>query len=271
MSDSAYPTKGASSNSTGGAYAFTPSQYGNQQGQYGNQQGQYGNQQGQAPYGGGGSPYAPVAVATGGAGVVGSNSAVLLTGPQSDWSSGLFNCLDDCAVCLYAALLPGCLTMDVRARMEGRQMELMDYAVGAAICICFWGWGIWCFESLFDFENRRRIADRWQFPKRSEFGQCLQAFFCCWCVACQQKREMDIRERLGDPFIAMRLPFVALAQPVAAASVYAPPPQSAPVSHQPYGANPNMYGQPQPQPQYYAAPAAQPYPANGTANNDRRY
>lgn len=160
----------------------------------------YGGQPGVYPAPGDGAPqpYAQPYPAGGGYGYAPpAAAAVIMTSPDNHWSSGLCSCFDDVSTCLYGCICSPFLTVENKARIEGRSAEAGDYCFGCLLCLCTYGIGLWCIQSLVEFQDREDLGTKMGFL--SAGGDNFFIALCCFpCSSCQVAREVEHRERLGQ-------------------------------------------------------------------------
>ncbi|KAK3733315.1 hypothetical protein RRG08_037107 [Elysia crispata] len=111
---------------------------------------------------------------TAGAGL-GTENRLCLVGKDRlthrDWNSGLFSCLNDAVGCVLTA---ACLPLAMM-RLSNRLNEC------ACVTCCVPG-------GVLPLRTKLRIMGG---IRGSICNDCLASHFCCYCVVCQMKREMD--------------------------------------------------------------------------------
>ncbi|CAF1201956.1 unnamed protein product [Rotaria sordida] len=78
------------------------------------------------------------------------------------WNSGLFNCFDDCGICLYGYCCAPCLFGENAEKIDGIHMG-------------------------------KREALRNRYGLEEDCNDCLATTFCAPCAICQEARELKYR------------------------------------------------------------------------------
>ncbi|CAF3818630.1 unnamed protein product [Rotaria sp. Silwood1] len=99
------------------------------------------------------------------------------------WNSGLFDCCDDCGICLYGWCCTSCLF--------GENAEKIDGSSCAGTC-CLWYLLTQCnLCCLIHMGMRKALRDR--FDLEEDCNDCLATTFCASCAICQEARELKYR------------------------------------------------------------------------------
>ncbi|CAF1395598.1 unnamed protein product [Rotaria sp. Silwood1] len=107
------------------------------------------------------------------------------------WNSGLFDCFNDCGICLYGYCCTPCLF--------GENAERIDGSSCCGSC-CLWyllsGFSLCC---LIHMSKRRALRNR--FSLEEDCNDCLATTFCAPCAICQEARELKYRS-VASPVLA---------------------------------------------------------------------
>ncbi|CAF4124369.1 unnamed protein product [Rotaria sordida] len=99
------------------------------------------------------------------------------------WSTGLFDCFDDCGVCLYGYCCAPCLF--------GENAEKIDGSNCCGSC-CLWYLLAQCsLCCLIHMGKRQALRNRYGLDE--DCNDCLATTFCAPCAICQEARELKYR------------------------------------------------------------------------------
>ncbi|CAF1010493.1 unnamed protein product [Adineta steineri] len=102
---------------------------------------------------------------------------------MNQWSSGLFDCFNDCNICLYGYCCTPCL--------YGENAEKIDGSSCCGSC-CIWyllsSVSLCCIAHM---GKRQALRNRFGLPE--DCNDCAATTFCIPCAVCQEARELKFR------------------------------------------------------------------------------